>query len=67
MQMIRKGHRWLAPLFVVVLIIVAATNGFPSPDVINPVLRVQVGLMILLTISGVVLFVYPFIAKARRK
>jgi hypothetical protein len=61
---VRKAHRWLAPVFVLALIAVIVT-GLPTNP--TPAQMAQQSLMMLLTISGVTLFVYPFVAKARRK
>jgi hypothetical protein len=61
---IRKAHRWVAPVFVLALIAVIIT-GLPTDP--TPAQMAQQLLMVLLTISGVILFVYPFVAKARRK
>jgi hypothetical protein len=62
-QFVRKAHRWMAPLFVLALIAVIVT-GPPQPA--TPAQIAQQLLMALLTISGVVLFAYPFIVRARR-
>jgi hypothetical protein len=62
-QFIRKAHRWVAPIFVLAVIAVVIT-GPPVPS--TPAQIAQQLLMLLLTISGVILFVYPFIAKAKR-
>lgn len=64
MQFIRKAHRWMAPIFVLAVIAVVMT-GPPSPA--TPAQAIQIILMMLLTFSGVALFVYPFWAKSQRK
>jgi hypothetical protein len=61
---IRKAHRWMAPLFVVALIAVIIT-GPPRPD--TPAQIIQQVLMLLLMLSGIVLFVYPFWARSRKR
>lgn len=63
MKFIRKAHRWMAPLFVLAVIAVVVT-GPPQPT--GPAQMIQQVLMLFLTISGVALFVYPFIAKSRK-
>lgn len=61
---IRKAHRWMAPVFVLVVIAVIVT-GPPTPS--TPAQIIQQLLMLLLMISGVVLFVYPFWARSKKK
>ncbi len=60
----RTVHRWVAPLFVLAMIAVVIT-GAPMPE--TPAQIAQQLLMLILGISGIVLFVTPFVMKARRK
>jgi hypothetical protein len=63
-RFIRKAHRWLAPLFVLAVIGVVIT-GPPQP--VTPAQIIQQLLMLLLMLSGIVLFAYPFWARSRKQ
>lgn len=62
-RFIRLAHRWVAPLFIIAMVAVALT-GFPKPANIAQV--AQQALMMLLALSGLVLFLYPLFAKRKR-
>lgn len=64
MKFVRKAHRWMAPAFVLAVIAVMLTNPITPQGAAQ---AVQMLLMLLLMISGVALFVYPFIVKSRKQ
>lgn len=62
-RFIRKAHRWIAPLFMLAVIAVIVT-GPPRPE--TPAQIIQQLLMLLLLLSGTVLFAYPFWMRLRK-
>ncbi|HMQ32989.1 MAG TPA: hypothetical protein PKD53_19825 [Chloroflexaceae bacterium] len=60
---LRLIHRWLAPLFIVVLFAVISTQGTTVGHVLQ---RVQQGMVIIFALTGLYLFALPWWAKWRR-
>jgi hypothetical protein len=60
---IRLVHRWLAPVFIVLMVAVLSTQGSAAGLVLQ---RVQQILMLGFALSGAVMFVQPFWLKWRR-
>ncbi|MEI8165064.1 MAG: hypothetical protein WCG26_01760 [Chloroflexales bacterium] len=60
---IRLCHRWLAPVFIVVMIAVLSTQG----SAIGPIIqRIQQGMVLVFALSGLYLFAMPWWVKWRR-
>lgn len=62
--MVRRIHRWMAPVFVVALIAVIITGPL-RPE--TPAQIAQQLMMALLMLSGIVLFSYPFVARWQKR
>lgn len=60
---IRLFHRWLAPVFIVVMIAVLSTQGSSIGLVLQ---RVQQGMVVVFALTGLYLFVFPWWVKWRR-
>jgi hypothetical protein len=60
----RKLHAWLAlPLFAAIIIVQASLAGSMTPVAG----RLQQVLMLMMAVTGVFLFVYPRVKRARRR
>ncbi len=64
MKFVRLAHRWLAPAFVLTVISVVIT-GLLRPT--TPAQIAQQLVMLLLMLSGMVLFSYPFWARSNKQ
>lgn len=60
---LRLVHRWLAPIFIVVMIAVLSTQGSSIGLILQ---RVQQGMVVVFALTGLYLFVLPWWAKSRR-
>lgn len=60
---IRLIHRWLAPLFIVLMVAVLSTQGSAVGQTLQ---RVQQLLILGFALSGAVMFVQPYWVKWRR-
>lgn len=63
MKFVRSAHRWLAPVFVLMVIAVVITGPLRPT---SPAQIAQQVVMLLLMLSGVVLFSYPFWARSNK-
>ncbi len=63
-RILRLTHRWLAPVFIVILIATLSTQGMS----IGPVLqRIQQIMVLIFALTGAYLFTLPWWVKWRRK
>ncbi|NWF81098.1 MAG: hypothetical protein HXY37_13810 [Chloroflexi bacterium] len=60
---LRLVHRWLAPVFIVVMIAVLSTQGSSIGLILQ---RVQQGMVVVFALTGLYLFVLPWWVKSRR-
>lgn len=60
---LRLVHRWLAPVFIVVLLAVISTQGTGAGQVLQ---RVQQGMVLIFALTGLYLFTLPWWVKWRR-
>nr|WP_044200403.1 hypothetical protein [Oscillochloris trichoides] len=60
---LRLIHRWLAPVFIIVMIAVISTQG---SDVGLILQRIQQGMVLIFALTGLYLFAYPLWVKSRR-
>jgi len=60
---IRLFHRWLAPVFIVIMIAVLSTQGSAVGTILQ---RVQQGMVLIFALSGLYLFALPWWVKWRR-
>ncbi|MEI7643320.1 MAG: hypothetical protein WCJ55_03325 [Chloroflexales bacterium] len=60
---IRLFHRWLAPVFIVIMIAVLSTQGSAVGTILQ---RAQQGMVLVFALSGFYLFALPWWVKWRR-
>lgn len=60
---LRLVHRWLAPVFIVVMIAVLSTQGSSIGLILQ---RIQQGMVVVFALTGLYLFVLPWWTKWRR-
>lgn len=60
---LRLVHRWLAPIFIVVMITVMSTQGSSIGFVFQ---RVQQGMVLIFALTGLYMFALPWWVKWRR-
>ncbi len=60
---LRLVHRWLAPVFIVVLLTVIGTQGTPVGQLLQ---RVQQGMVLVFALTGLYLFALPWWVRWRR-
>lgn len=61
---VRKFHRWLALPFVVILLTLMLTQGTPAGNLMQ---RMQQLTMLTMGVTGVYLFLLPYLAKWQRR
>jgi hypothetical protein len=62
-RIIRLVHRWLAPIFIVLLITVMITQGSSTGFVFQ---RIQQGMVLFFALTGSYMFILPWWVKWRR-
>lgn len=62
-RILRLIHRWLAPVFIIVLLSVVGTQGSALAAAFQ---RVQQGMVIIFALTGIYLFALPWWVKWRR-
>lgn len=60
---LRLVHRWLAPIFIVVMVAVITTQGSSIGSILQ---RVQQGMVVVFALTGLYLFALPWWARWRR-
>lgn len=60
---LRLIHRWLAPIFIVVMVAVTSTQGSGIGSILQ---RVQQGMVLVFALTGLYLFALPWWARWRR-
>lgn len=60
---LRLVHRWLAPIFLILMITVISTQGSSIGFIFQ---RIQQGMVIIFALTGIYLFVLPWWVKWRR-
>ncbi|WP_129626512.1 hypothetical protein [Candidatus Oscillochloris fontis] len=60
---LRLIHRWLAPVFIVVMIAVISTQGNAVGLILQ---RIQQVMVVIFALTGLYLFTYPLWVKSRR-
>lgn len=60
---LRLIHRWLAPVFIVIMIAVISTQGSSIGSIFQ---RVQQGMVLVFALSGLYLFTLPWWVKWQR-
>lgn len=62
-RILRLVHRWLAPVFIIVLVAVLSTQGSSIGLLLQ---RIQQGMVIVFALTGLYLFTLPWWVKWRR-
>ncbi len=62
-RIIRLSHRWLAPVFIIVMLAVISTQGSSIAPIVQ---RVQQVMVVFFALSGLYLFSMPWWVKWRR-
>jgi hypothetical protein len=60
---LRLVHRWLAPVFIVVMVAVISTQGSSIGSILQ---RIQQGMVVVFALTGLYLFALPWWARWRR-